>query len=86
MVSRISLLEHVSTARYEIIIGDDVSPDETAAVFAAVGGVVRCVTHQTNAGFIRNCNLSAGYATGRYVVLLNNAEMAEYCDFSVVLG
>jgi GT2 family glycosyltransferase len=68
----ISLLEHVSTARYEIIIGDDVSPDETAAVFAALGGVVRCVTHQTNAGFIRNCNLSAGYASGRYVVLLNN--------------
>ena len=37
----ISLLEHVSTTRYEIIIGDDVSPDETAAVFAAVGEIGR---------------------------------------------
>jgi len=72
IASVISLFEHASTARYEIIVGDDVSPDETAAVFEAVGGVLRCVTHQVNEGFIRNCNLSARHATGRYVILLNN--------------
>ena len=68
----ISLLEHPSASRYEIIIGNNVSSDETAAVFEAVGGVLRCITHQANEGFIRNCNLSARHASGRYVVLLNN--------------
>ena len=82
----ISLLEHPSANRYEIIVGNNVSRDETAAVFEAVGGVLRCLTHATNEGFIRNCNLTTRHAAGRYVVLLNNGEMAEYCDFSVVLG
>jgi len=68
----ISLLEHGSSARYEIIIGNNVSSDETADVFGAVGGLVRCITHELNEGFIRNCNLSARHASGRYVVLLNN--------------
>jgi hypothetical protein len=82
----ISLLEHPSASRYDIIIGNNVSSDETAAVFEAVGGVLRCITHQANEGFIRNCNLSARHASGRYVVLLKNWEMAEFCGFSVVLG
>jgi GT2 family glycosyltransferase/glycosyltransferase involved in cell wall biosynthesis len=72
IASVISLLEHPSASRYEIIIGNNVSSDETAAVFEAVGGVLRCITHQANEGFIRNCNLSARHASGRYVVLLNN--------------
>jgi hypothetical protein len=59
IASVISLLEHPSASRYEIIIGNNVSSDETAAVFEAVGGVLRCITHQANEGFIRNCNLSA---------------------------
>ena len=68
----ISLLEHGSSTRYEIVIGNNVSSDETADVFSAVGGLVRCITHELNEGFIRNCNLSARHASGRYVVLLNN--------------
>jgi GT2 family glycosyltransferase len=68
----ISVLEHNSNTRYEIIIGNDASSDETEAVFAGLGGVVRCITHPTNSGFLRNCNLSAQHATGKYLVLLNN--------------
>src|SRR5438552_2465420 len=68
----ISLLEHASSTRYESIIGNNVSSDETADVFTAVGGVLRCITHQANEGFIRNCNLSARHASGDYIVLLNN--------------
>jgi GT2 family glycosyltransferase len=68
----ISLLEHAPSTRYEIIIGNNVSSDETADVFTAVGGVLRCITHQANEGFIRNCNLSARNAFGEYIVLLNN--------------
>src|SRR5207248_3124701 len=68
----ISIFEHASSTRYEIIVADDASSDETADVFAAVGGVLRCVTHRVNGGFIRNCNVAAQKASGSYVVLLNN--------------
>jgi GT2 family glycosyltransferase len=68
----ISLLEHKCSTRYEVIIGNDVSSDETRDVFEAVGGVVRCITHEANQGFLGNCNLLTKHANGKYVVLLNN--------------
>jgi GT2 family glycosyltransferase len=68
----ISVLEQNSNTRYEIIVGNDASSDETEAVFVGLGGVVRCITHPNNSGFLRNCNLSAQHATGKYLVLLNN--------------
>ena len=68
----ISIFEHASSTRYEIIIGDDASSDETADVFTAIGGALRCITHRVNGGFIRNCNVAAQQATGGHVVLLNN--------------
>jgi GT2 family glycosyltransferase/2-polyprenyl-3-methyl-5-hydroxy-6-metoxy-1,4-benzoquinol methylase len=67
-----SILEHQTKYRYEIIIGDNVSADETRIFFERVGGVVSIVTHGVDEGFIRNCNLSAKHALGRYLVLLNN--------------
>ena len=68
----LSLFEHGANSRFEIIIADDASSDETAAVFGAVGGVVRCLTHATNQGFVGNCNLAAREANGRVIALLNN--------------
>ena len=68
----VSVLEHLSTSRYEIIIGNDSSSDETETVFTRLGGVVRCIRHPSNLGFLRNCNLSAQHAVGKYLVLLNN--------------
>ena len=67
-----SVLEHKCDARFEIIVADDASTDETREFFAEVGGVVRCVTTPTNKGFLRNCNYSAAYAGGAYIALLNN--------------
>lgn len=68
----ISLLEHQCRTRYEVIIGNDISGDETRSVFEAVGGIVGCITHAVNGGFTRNCNMSVRAARGQYVVLLNN--------------
>jgi GT2 family glycosyltransferase len=67
-----SVLEHRTKHRYEIIIGNDRSTDETEKFFQAIGGLVRVTTHRLNVGFIRNCNLSAKVARGRYIVFLNN--------------
>ncbi len=67
-----SILEHRCDTRYEIIIADDVSTDETAALFSAVGGVVRCLTAETNGGFLINCNRAAEHVAGGYIVFLNN--------------
>jgi len=68
----ISLLEHKCDARFEVIIGDDGSTDETRQLFGEVGGIVRCITAPTNGGFLKNCNLTAQHAAGAYVVFLNN--------------
>ena len=68
----ISLLEHATKLQYEIVIGNNISTDETRATFEAVGGMIRCITHKENGGFITNCNLSAKHARGKYIVLLNN--------------
>ena len=68
----LSLFEHGANSRFEIIVADDASSDETAAVFGAIGGVVRCVTQVANQGFNGNCNRAAREARGRYVAFLNN--------------
>jgi GT2 family glycosyltransferase len=72
IASVLSLLEHKAAARYEILIGNDRSTDETCTVFEAVGGIVRCITHEINNGFLTNCNKTARSALGEYIVLLNN--------------
>jgi GT2 family glycosyltransferase len=68
----ISLLEHATKLHYEIIIGNNISTDETRAVFEALGGIVTCITHEVNGGFITNCNISSTHVRGKYMVLLNN--------------
>jgi GT2 family glycosyltransferase len=72
IASVMSLLEHGCSRCYEILIGNDASTDETQATFEAVGGIVRCITHENNQGFLGNCNASGKYAVGNYIVLLNN--------------
>jgi len=68
----LALLEHKGLRKLEIIIGDDVSTDETSRVFSAVSGVVRYVRHEQNGGFLLNCNRTSLRAAGTYIVLLNN--------------
>jgi GT2 family glycosyltransferase/glycosyltransferase involved in cell wall biosynthesis/tetratricopeptide (TPR) repeat protein len=60
---------------HELILVDNGSPDDTAALFerrAAERGNVRAVLNRRNAGFAAGCNLGLALARGGTVLLLNN--------------
>lgn len=67
-----SILEASANHRFEILIADDNSTDKTADLLDGLGPVVRHIRHETNKGFLENCNAAATFARGEYVVLLNN--------------
>lgn len=57
--------------RFEVLVADDASPDDTARVLPLVQHL-RIVAQPRNLGFLRNCNAAAAEARGRYLVFLNN--------------
>lgn len=57
--------------RYEIILADDGSTDETVNAVNYFPGL-RVVKTQENLGFLRNCNHAANYARGKCILFLNN--------------
>ena len=66
-----SLQEHQGTERFEVIIVDDCSTDETAETIPQIQGVVY-LRNEKNSGFIASCNRGAETARGKYLVFLNN--------------
>jgi GT2 family glycosyltransferase/glycosyltransferase involved in cell wall biosynthesis len=66
-----SLQEHQGTERFEVIIVDDCSTDETPEAIPQIPGVVY-LCNEKNSGFIASCNRGAQTARGRYLVFLNN--------------
>ncbi len=64
------LLAH-NEASFEVILVDDGSSDETAAIEALVSGIT-VVRHETPQRFLRACNAGAARARGDYIALLNN--------------
>lgn len=67
-----SILAHDTKVSFEIIVGDDQSGDETFDILSKIGGCIRVERHETNLGFLGNCNAAAATATGEIVILLNN--------------
>jgi len=57
--------------RFEVILVDDCSTDETADLVPRIEGVVY-LRNETNCGFIASCNRGADKARGKYLVFLNN--------------
>ncbi len=66
-----SLFTHSSRYSFEIIIIDDVSPDESSRYLPHVNGI-RYHRQPKNGGFIKSCNTGATMAQGRFMVMLNN--------------
>ena len=66
-----SLQEHQETERFEVIVVDDCSTDQTAEAISRIPGVIY-LRNQANSGFIASCNHGAEKARGKYVVFLNN--------------
>lgn len=66
-----SLQEHQGTERFEVIVVDDCSTDETVESVPRMPGVVY-LRNETNSGFVVSCNRGAKKARGKYLVFLNN--------------
>ena len=66
---------HASRRRFEVLIVDDASPDDTASVLGELAqncAGLRVLTQPRNDGFIAACNAGAAAAQGDLLVLLNN--------------
>ncbi|MEP6897742.1 MAG: glycosyltransferase [Rhodanobacter sp.] len=66
-----SLAQHVVQARFEVLVVDDASPDDSAATLSQVAGL-RLLHNATNLGFIGSCNAGAAAARGDFLLFLNN--------------
>jgi GT2 family glycosyltransferase len=67
-----ALAAEVDLDETEIIVVDNASTDETAALLERFGGIVRVVRNAENRGFVDACNDGARAARGRHLVFLNN--------------
>ena len=66
-----SILKNSGDISYEILIADDCSTDLTTEIEQIIPGV-KLITTEKNVRFILNCNNAAKYATGKYILFLNN--------------
>lgn len=66
-----SIARHGASAPFEVIVVDDASPDDSAAMLAQVDGL-RLLRNERNLGFIGSCNAGAAAARSEYLLFLNN--------------
>ena len=57
--------------RFEVIIVDDYSTDDTSEVIPRIPGIVY-LRNDSNSGFVTSCNRWRGKSARQYVVFLNN--------------
>jgi GT2 family glycosyltransferase len=66
-----SVLANSGSLPYEVIVVDDCSSDDTAALMQQITGIVS-IRNEQNSGFIHSCNTGAKAAHGEFLLMLNN--------------
>ena len=66
-----ALAAHPPQVKFEIVVVDDASPDDSLAKLAQIDGI-RVSAREVNGGFIAACNDGAALARGEFLVFLNN--------------
>jgi len=66
-----SIYKNVKGVNYEIILIDDCSTDKTKQIDNDFRNI-KIIQNTTNQGFVKNCNIGAQQAKGKYIYLLNN--------------
>jgi GT2 family glycosyltransferase/radical SAM superfamily enzyme YgiQ (UPF0313 family) len=66
------LAEVTDGVRYEVIVVDNHSTDETPEFLAGLSGDIHVIRNEDNLGFAKACNQGAKAARGKYLVFLNN--------------
>ena len=64
-----SILSAKTNIEYELIVGDDVSSDETREMEQYVENIT-VIHNKENLGYLRNCNETAKHARGKYMIML----------------
>ncbi|MHB1696715.1 MAG: glycosyltransferase [bacterium] len=67
-----SILHNTKDISYEVIVGDNLSADETPQLFKEKIKNVNYYRNNQDLGYLRNCNYASTFAHGKYICLLNN--------------
>ncbi|MDR6785972.1 GT2 family glycosyltransferase [Pedobacter africanus] len=66
-----ALLIHTSNVKYEIILINDASSDNTSRLIKQIKNITY-LENEENLGFLKSCNKAAAHAKGEYLCFLNN--------------
>ncbi|MFN3873182.1 MAG: glycosyltransferase [Ignavibacterium sp.] len=67
-----ALFENTNYENFEVIVLDNASVDDTPDYLLSFGKVIKFIRTDTNLGFVKGNNYASQFASGEYIVFLNN--------------